>query len=338
MKTTQVVSGSFLGFLLLLSTPSVKAQVAFDDGGVHTITDDSLKHEVIEVRNGTTLHLDAGAVIGNENGGSGWVVVFDNSLLVIGGAQVGGAGLSSGVIIMMSESQLIIENGHFGGSGAYSGQIAVIQQASVLVNGGSFGDEGFQSGLLNLDHQSTAELRGGAFGGSEGGSGWVAGQGASELRFIACEMESIEGPITEAAGIFEGMTAEGTPLSIPFMRAPTATVLAVVECDGAEDADSDGDGVMDEADACPMSDLRSTIWVKTIDTGIPNQIAGLAVDADGCSLADHLARLMERAAEQSNNHGQYVRTVSHGLREFLAEGWIPQAVHGRILNCVARSR
>jgi hypothetical protein len=65
------------------------------------------------------------------------------------------------------------------------------------------------------------------------------------------------------------------------------------------ETDEDGDGVGDSLDLCP---------------GTP---AGALVDANGCSL-DQIAP----CDGPWKNHGQYVSTVVHAVREFLAEGLI----------------
>ncbi len=51
--------------------------------------------------------------------------------------------------------------------------------------------------------------------------------------------------------------------------------------------DSDGDGVNDAEDACPDSDLSTTIVIDGNDTGVENCQLG-----DGCSLADLVAELI----------------------------------------------
>lgn len=51
--------------------------------------------------------------------------------------------------------------------------------------------------------------------------------------------------------------------------------------------DSDGDGVIDSADACPYSDLSSTIVISGVDTGIENDLL-----QDGCTLSDLIASII----------------------------------------------
>ena len=51
--------------------------------------------------------------------------------------------------------------------------------------------------------------------------------------------------------------------------------------------DSDGDGVDDDVDACPNSDLGSTIIINGEETSVENDLL-----ADGCSLADLIAEVL----------------------------------------------
>ena len=77
-------------------------------------------------------------------------------------------------------------------------------------------------------------------------------------------------PVTHRMVIFGGSDSSNTFLNETWVL---QDVLAPL--------DSDGDGVNDDDDACPDSDLCDTIVIGGVDTGVDNDLLG-----DGCSLAD----------------------------------------------------
>jgi len=337
MKTTQVVSGFVLGASLLIPFQFLNATVVFNDGAVHIVNDASLQFEYIEVRNGSTLRLETGAVVGGPSEQSGTINVYDLSRVEIAGAQLGGSGGSSGGILLYDNSQVTIESGTLGADGPSSGQVAAFNQSSVILLGGSFGGAGSTSGMIGLFDSSSGEIHGGQFGGPGDYSGLFIGFGESQTLVFACETGLPAGPVLETTGMIAGVTRGGAPLSLEFMREVTATIALVEDCDGGG-ADTDGDGVPDVADLCPESDLRPTVWIFEIDTRIQNLIDGQAVNADGCSLADLVNAMVQESADNARNHGEFLRSVIIGLREFRREGLLPRRFHGHFVNCAARSK
>lgn len=80
-----------------------------------------------------------------------------------------------------------------------------------------------------------------------------------------------------------------------------------------ERLDTDGDGVPDEADHCPNSDLR-----RFVDTGGgPSSVVNV-VDGEGCSLQD----LVNAAAAAARNRGQYVSAIAKLADELRKAGRI----------------
>ena len=65
--------------------------------------------------------------------------------------------------------------------------------------------------------------------------------------------------------------------------------------------DSDGDGIPDDEDACPNSDLSPTIVIDGCDSGVGNLLF-----QDGCTMADMIAECADGAV----NHGQFVSCVA----------------------------
>ena len=83
--------------------------------------------------------------------------------------------------------------------------------------------------------------------------------------------------------------------------------------------DSDDDGVPDDEDDCVPSDLRQFVDVNGNQPGvtsIPN-----VVDANGCSIQDHVNHCAEGAA----NHGQYVSCIAQLANDLRKAGVITNA-------------
>ncbi|HAV62710.1 MAG TPA: hypothetical protein DCY13_10125 [Verrucomicrobiales bacterium] len=338
MKTTQVASGFVLGASLLLHAAVSNALVVFDDGAVHSINDESLLFEYVEVRNGSTLRLESGAVVGGPFDESGVIFVHDTSSVVVAGARLGGDGGSTGIIYLNGNSRLVIEGGVIGGAGPSSGQVAAFDQSAVVILDGDIGGAGSLSGVIGLSDASTGEVHGGRFGGTGEFSGLLYGYGASQAQFFICESGVPPGPIAAEAGTLAGVSREGVPVSVQFVREPTAVFTLVEDCDGGGDVDTDGDGVPDRLDLCPQSDLHPTVRVFDIDTRIPNLIHGRPVNAEGCSLADVINHLLREAWDKSRNRGEFLRAVMRGLRELRRDGLLPHRFHGHFLNCAVRAR
>ncbi len=99
--------------------------------------------------------------------------------------------------------------------------------------------------------------------------------------------------------------------------------------DPNEWADSDSDGVGDNADLNDNSDLRATVVVGGSDTGVANQMV-----SDGLSIQD---RINDIEAAVYRNHGQYVSTVDHFAEALLAAGVITDEEADAIVSSAARS-
>ncbi|MHC5004177.1 MAG: hypothetical protein ACYTJ0_13765 [Planctomycetota bacterium] len=92
--------------------------------------------------------------------------------------------------------------------------------------------------------------------------------------------------------------------------------------------DSDGDGVPDEADECPESDLSPTVIIDGCDTEIEN----LMLDA-GCTLADRIAA----CAADAPNHGQFVKCVVHLAKRLRKDGLLSKDDAARLKKCAAHA-
>ena len=101
--------------------------------------------------------------------------------------------------------------------------------------------------------------------------------------------------------------------------------LIVADCD---DPDSDGDGVNDEDDPFPNSNLDPTVAIGGCDSGVDNQSLG-----DGSTFND----LIGQAGDDAANHGKFVSAVSDLSNDWKKAGLISGKEKGKITSCAARS-
>jgi hypothetical protein len=92
--------------------------------------------------------------------------------------------------------------------------------------------------------------------------------------------------------------------------------------------DTDGDGIPDDEDSCPNSDLADTIVIGGCDSGVANVLLD-----GGCTISD----LIDECAAGAANHGQFVSCVSHLTNELKNEGVISGRDKGKIMSCAARA-
>lgn len=93
-------------------------------------------------------------------------------------------------------------------------------------------------------------------------------------------------------------------------------------------ADSDNDGIADDADACPNSGLVPTIVIDSCDSDVEN-----ALQADGCTLSDEVGKIASDAA----NHGRFVSAVSRFTNVLVGNGTLSGGEKGAIEACAARA-
>lgn len=97
--------------------------------------------------------------------------------------------------------------------------------------------------------------------------------------------------------------------------------------------DFDGDGVPDNEDECPDSDLSSDIFVLGESSGVENLI-----HANGCTLADIVSLVIDDClADSPKNHGQFTRCVAQSLEALVADGWITEEQKDAFQALVAQS-
>jgi hypothetical protein len=113
------------------------------------------------------------------------------------------------------------------------------------------------------------------------------------------------------------------------VKAPFDLTFELLHAEGWRFPDADSDGVADDEDCNPTSDLRTTIHIGSIDTGVPNiQFQG------GCSSADLIARIGATAT----NHGDFVSRVAALRNDWRSAGLISGAENGAIESAAAQAK
>jgi lectin-like protein len=102
----------------------------------------------------------------------------------------------------------------------------------------------------------------------------------------------------------------------------------IVEWDVPQAEDSDGDGIPDNEDDCPNSDLSTTVIIDGCNTGVPNTLF-----PSGCTISD----LIAACAEGASSHGQFVSCVAHVTNDLKKAGTITGQQKGAIQSCAAQA-
>ncbi|MEU5942209.1 family 16 glycoside hydrolase [Micromonospora sp. NPDC047548] len=79
--------------------------------------------------------------------------------------------------------------------------------------------------------------------------------------------------------------------------------------------------------ACPVPDTRPTVWLGTVDSGVPNRVV-----EDGCTINNAIQD--EKAWP---NHGQFVKHVTEVAEHLHHLGVIDHKEHGRLVSAAGRS-
>ena len=110
------------------------------------------------------------------------------------------------------------------------------------------------------------------------------------------------------------------------VKAPDDLTFELLRDVGWTFPDADADGVADDEDCNPNSDVRPTINIGSCDSGAPNTLF-----ANGCTVSDLIAQI----AASSTNHGQFVSGVTHLTNQLRIAGLITGSQKGAIQSCAA---
>ncbi|ETW99469.1 MAG: hypothetical protein ETSY2_40785 [Candidatus Entotheonella gemina] len=92
--------------------------------------------------------------------------------------------------------------------------------------------------------------------------------------------------------------------------------------------DDDEDGIPNEEDMCPNSELSATVVIDGCDSGVTNDLFD-----DGCTMSD----LIMECADGASNHGHFVSCVSQLTNAWKKEGRISGREKGAIQRCAAQA-
>ena len=132
-------------------------------------------------------------------------------------------------------------------------------------------------------------------------SGQVTGPDGRPIEGVAVSAGSAAAT-TGPGGLYalEGVST-GRRVVVTFAKPGHATTHGVVEIPASDD--TDGDGVPDEKDRCPASDLRPTVTIDGCDTGLGNRLV------QGCTAMDVFLDCAERV-DSCGKHGHWKK--GHG--------------------------
>ena len=113
------------------------------------------------------------------------------------------------------------------------------------------------------------------------------------------------------------------------LKAPFDLTFELLHDEGWQFPDADHDEVVDDEDCNANSDLRPTIFIGEINTGVANRFF-----QGGCSSADLIAQL----AATSAGHGDFVSRVAALRNEWRKAGYISGGENGAIESAAARTK
>jgi hypothetical protein len=165
----------------------------------------------------------------------------------------------------------------------------------------------FHNEIPNLTFTSEADT---------GTASWTEIQSGEHLVYVkgtVADDYSLDLSFLHADGVSSGANFSGDLLS-----GGLHVYAALISADTAEDAqyrlvyaDTDGDQVEDSSDAVVRSDLRPTLFIGNVDTGLINHVF-----PDGRSMND----IIKAVASSAKNHGQFVSTVNALGKEWIGAG------------------
>ena len=113
------------------------------------------------------------------------------------------------------------------------------------------------------------------------------------------------------------------------VKAPDDLTFELLRDMGWTFPDADSDGVANDEDCNPNSDVRPTIVIGAIDTGVPNTVFD-----NGCTSSDLIAQI----AASARNHGAFVSGVANLTNQWVLDGLITGQQKGAIQSAAARFR
>jgi len=144
----------------------------------------------------------------------------------------------------------------------------------------------------------------------------IANQNAWELRTLSFTASS--GAATHTVLAFRPL---GSEAGGAYPGIDNVVLLATV-------TDDDGDGVPNDTDQCPNSNLSATVVIDSCDSGVPN-----TVFPSGCTISDLLAT----CAAGVRGHGTFVSCVAQVTNGLKTAGTITNEQKSAIQSCAAQA-
>lgn len=104
-------------------------------------------------------------------------------------------------------------------------------------------------------------------------------------------------------------------------------VLCFASVAQARVPDSDGDGIPDDVDACPNSNLSATVVIDSCDSGVENTLF-----SSGCTFSD----LIQELADAAVNRGEFVSSVAGLTNNLRSSGIITGQQKSAIHRCAVQ--
>ncbi|MEM7264172.1 MAG: hypothetical protein AAF488_19460, partial [Planctomycetota bacterium] len=153
----------------------------------------------------------------------------------------------------------------------------------------------------------------------------------SSIGFIDVGADIPAGGGTATLRYAEGLQGSGQPVACIVTQAGQSEIPEKVDLNVALEetaADSDGDGIPDDEDACPNSDLSPTVVIGDCDSGVTNHLL-----PNGCTIKDRIDHIQATAA---NPIRAIIRTADL-LRRLKRRGVITRHDARAILVCLISS-
>ena len=131
----------------------------------------------------------------------------------------------------------------------------------------------------------------------------------------------------DSSGLVESVGPGNTTIVVSYGN-DSSSVPVTVPTGVAEPGDLDGDGIIDDEDQCPISDLRATVIIQDCDSGVANSLS-----PTGCTLSDSIAD----CANGSRNHGEFVSCVAKLTNDLKKAGAITGHEKGKLQSCAAKA-
>ncbi len=113
------------------------------------------------------------------------------------------------------------------------------------------------------------------------------------------------------------------------LKAPDDLTFELMRDIGWTFPDADGDGIVDDEDCNPNSNLSPTVVIGGNNSGVPNTLF-----ENGCTISDLIAQI----AASSSNHGEFVSGVAELTNNLVSQGVITGKQKGAIQNAAARAK